>query len=145
MNADYEEIRRLTIDYCWHADTQNASGIVALFGGDYAFDAREFDIPLIQGRDALLEFFEQLLPSHDCSQHVSSNHRIDVDGTSAEGTSYYFMLGIARDGGPISAEGYYEDRYVRTDEGWRISLRRGVPLLPPDMSEVLSVFSSKGK
>jgi len=143
MSADYEAIRRLTIDYCWFADTQDVAGIVALFDGDYVFDATKFGIPRIEGRESLLEFFGSLLPTHQCSQHVSSNHRIDIDGVSAKGTSYYFMMGVAKDGEPISAAGYYADDYILTEHGWRISVRRGVPLLPPDMAGVLRPFTSR--
>lgn len=140
MYTDYEEIRRLTIDYCWFADMRDVSGIVELFGGDYCFDAQEFGIPLVSGRDALHEFFGHLLPNHECSQHISSNHRIDIDGAAGQGTSYYFMVGIAKNHEPVSAAGFYEDAYVRTEDGWRISRRRGVPLLPPEMSGVLTAF-----
>jgi len=143
MSTDYEAIRRLTIDYCWYADTQDVPGIVALFDGDYVFDATKFGIPVIEGRDSLLEFFAALLPGHQCSQHISSNHRIDIAGASAKGTSYYFMMGVAKDGETISAAGYYEDDYILTEQGWRISVRRGVPLLPADMAGVLRPFLSR--
>lgn len=133
MTDDFLAIQRLTIDYCWYADTRDVAGIVSLFTDDCVFDATAFDIPVIRGHEALRELFQKLLPEHEYSQHLAGNHRIDISGDAARGTSYYAMRGRVRDGGGvISASGYYADVYTRTPAGWRIAERRGVPLLPPD-------------
>lgn len=134
MSDDLTQIQRLAADYCWHADHRDVEGIVSLFTEDAVFDARPVGLSQIQGRAALREFFGMLLPLHEYSQHLSGNHRIDLDKQAARGTCYYLMQGAVRGGAPISAAGYYEDTYVRTSDGWRIASRRGVPLGPPRLA-----------
>lgn len=133
MSTDLDDIRRLADDYCWHADMHDVDGIVALFADDGVMDASAVGFGLIRGAAELRRFYEQIIPLHEYSQHLSGTHRIDVDGDEARGTAYYLMHGAVKGGDPISAAGYFEDRYVRTPSGWRILSRRGVPLGPPNL------------
>lgn len=130
MTEDHLAIQRLTSDFCWCADTRDVDGIVALFAADGVFDAEPAGLGVFEGHEALSGFFGSLLPAHEYSQHIIGNHRIDLDGDTATGTSYYLMQGAIKGTGRISAAGYYEDRYVRTSDGWRLQSRRGVPLVP---------------
>ncbi len=133
MNRDMDEIRRLADDYCWYADTHDVDGLVSLFTADGVMDATAVGFDVIAGQHELRSFYEKIMPLHQYSQHLSGTHRIDIDGDEARGTSYYLMHGAVKDAGTISAAGYFQDRYMRTSEGWRIASRRGMPLVPPNL------------
>jgi ketosteroid isomerase-like protein len=133
VRTDSDQIRRLADDYCWYADARDVDGMVSLFTKNGVMDAQAVGMNIIQGHEALREFYKLILPMHEYSQHLSGTHRIDIEGDSAKGTSYYLMQGAIMGAGPISAAGYFEDQYVRTADGWRFSSRRGVPLIPPNL------------
>ncbi|WP_425409877.1 nuclear transport factor 2 family protein [Hyphococcus sp.] len=127
---DFLAIERVVFDYCWFADMQDIDALVSLFDQDGIMDASEFGLPVIKGRQSLRDFFQTLLETHKCSQHLAGNFRVDIAKNEASGTSYYVMEGLLKDSSPISAKGYYKDRFVRTTEGWKILRRKGIPLLP---------------
>jgi 3-phenylpropionate/cinnamic acid dioxygenase small subunit len=61
------------------------------------------------------------------TQHVVANRVIVVDGDSATSRSYFFNpMGFPADDGGLRLffeGGYYNDKLVRTEEGWRIAER----------------------
>ncbi|MFO1189053.1 MAG: nuclear transport factor 2 family protein [Alphaproteobacteria bacterium] len=70
------------------------------------------------------------------SRHVVTNARITVqDSTHATGIVYLTLYkgvpaagdSVVYDTAPESV-GYYEDRYVKTADGWRFAERRSIPL-----------------
>lgn len=83
-----------------------------------------------RGRDELRAFFGRDR-GHTTSRHVVSNALVTVhdDGT-AEGLSYFTLYRDTEakprvpdlDGQPVIL-GHYRDRFVRTDDGWRIAHR----------------------
>lgn len=145
MKHDFEAIRRLADDYCWYADTHDVDGIVGLFTDDGVMDATAVGMQVFRGTEALQAFYAKIIPLHEWSQHLAGTHRIDLGGDTATGTSYYLMHGAVKDGGPISAAGYFEDRYTRTANGWRFASRRGVPLGPPNISEIIEALKPESK
>jgi hypothetical protein len=59
----------------------------------------------------------------DTSQHLVGNHEIQVDGDDATHRCYLQAQHVrqAATGGPnYIVAGRYEDRFRRTDQGWRI-------------------------
>lgn len=54
------------------------------------------------------------------SRHHLTTSRIDVDGDAAQGWSYFFVMRR----GQVIQEGSYIDRFVETQDGWRIAHRR---------------------
>ena len=99
---------------CWTAD------VVADYGA----------IGRFSGIDALTDF---MVASHDAmgpTHHRLSNFVIDVgvggDPDRADARSYVHAVLIATPGDPgswIDAVGHYDDTFVRTGDGWRISHR----------------------
>lgn len=62
---------------------------------------------------------------------MTMNQRItSVDGDTAEGFCYFFQHSILKNGGRTEFTRRYDDSYVRTPEGWKISRRVLVQLLP---------------
>ncbi|PCD03239.1 hypothetical protein COC42_02140 [Sphingomonas spermidinifaciens] len=77
------------------------------------------DVP-IEGRAAVLASFEGRPPR--VTRHICSNIVIDVeDADHASGASV--MLLFTAFGPPLV--GNFDDRFVRTGEGWRFAERRG--------------------
>jgi anthranilate 1,2-dioxygenase small subunit len=61
-------------------------------------------------------------------RHMLSGHRITaVDGDTAEMRASYVVIDTSQDGdSTIFQAGYYQDRLVRTADGWRFSVKRAV-------------------
>lgn len=91
----------------------------------------ESDEARLQGRDELVAFFGRVEP-HRRTRHVSSNVAVRLTGPdAAEGLSYFTLYRAVGekprvpdlDGQPVIL-GQYTDRFVRTEQGWRIAHRR---------------------
>lgn len=85
------------------------------------------DAPVV-GRAAILAAF-RARPGRT-ARHVCANVAIEVESaTSARGTSA-MLLFTAPDAPPLV--GSFDDRFVRTDEGWRFAERRGSLTFPKE-------------
>jgi hypothetical protein len=74
-------------------------------------------------------WLQSFLGRFPMNQHMTLNSRIELDGDVATGRSYFFNpnsfpdeTGTER---MIFVGGYYNDRFVRTPDGWRIAEREG--------------------
>ena len=56
------------------------------------------------------------------TRHVVTNHRVAVDGDTADGEAYFFLVASA-DPAPIRVAGHYRDEYRRTPDGWKMARR----------------------
>jgi ketosteroid isomerase-like protein len=131
VDAEVARIVRLTHDYALYNDTFQVERLIELFMPDAWFDMRPAGLECYEGREAIHAFFEREKRALSHVMHVTSNHRIDVEGDRARGTAYFLAMGITRrEGRENHARGYYQDAYVRTGEGWRFASRSSVPLLP---------------
>jgi ketosteroid isomerase-like protein len=127
---DVDAIVRLTHDYAMLNDTFQVDELMGLFAEGAFFDMEPVGLRRYEGLDAIRDFFEREARALDHLMHVTTNHRIDVDGDRAQGTAYFLAMGITRKGVRNDAHGYYRDTYVRTSEGWRFASRQSNPLLP---------------
>lgn len=60
------------------------------------------------------------------TQHKTGNHRVAVNGETANALSYVhacFVREVDGGGNVYEARGWYDDTFVRTVEGWRIARR----------------------
>jgi ketosteroid isomerase-like protein len=69
--------------------------------------------------DAWVDGVRKGLSGFDATQHVSSNHLVEIRGDEAECTSYV-QASHCFEGERIVLGGYYEMGFARTDSGWRI-------------------------
>lgn len=135
--SDVDDIRDLTYTYAFLVDTRQVDEMVdTVFTEDGVFDATPVGQELMEGAEGIRAFFHEQNKTLMQSVHVTTNHRISVDGDLAHGTVYYLVRGVTSDGSEVSAHGYYDDQYRRTSDGWKISVRKGIPLLPPKLSAV---------
>lgn len=127
---DHRAIVQLTIDYCWALDTGDWDTLRRVFTDDAVTDLGAGGQ---RGIEEIIERVSSALGHLDDSQHMVSTHqiRVDDDGRGAVGRCYLHAQHIRRaaEGGPhFVVAGRYEDRYVRTDDGWRIAERRIVTM-----------------
>lgn len=131
---DYIEIQQLVAKYARAIDTCSNNGY------DYAdlFTPDGMFIPMIngqpgpkiQGREKLAEVSGG--GSRGCKnvgwivqgvRHLYVNHIITPTSEGATGTVDMLMIGLGGDPNKIEHDGYYEDTYVRTPQGWRFKQR----------------------
>lgn len=124
VDADVEQIRRLTADYAWAIDNFQLDDLVALFAEDAVFDMRAFGAPAAaEGKAAVREGFAALIEGLRGCVHMMMNHRIDVTGDTAEGTAYCHAFMTTAAGEKAENLVLYQDRYVREDSGWKFQSR----------------------
>lgn len=142
------ECARLPLLFALHADQGDHAALAALFTQDCVF-ARPFqpDHPF-HGRDRVQAIFRDRPPI--LVRHIVTNVLVDVvNADEARGTNYLAMLSShAAVTPPQEAGGLYvggfEDRYVRTADGWKFASRKGsvalhqggaMPVIPPPSEE----------
>lgn len=119
---DERAIIGLTHTYCWTIDRHEFENLRSVFTADgFARLGRDCN-----GVDDIISRITQALTPLDDSQHIVANHQVTVDGDRATCRCYFHAQHVRRDadGGPnYVIAGRYEDRCVRTDQGWRIEHR----------------------
>jgi hypothetical protein len=128
-DADYVQLCRLVTEHVWRADNGRSDTLHELYVEDGELDLGG-PTPL-RGRQAIHEWGRQLAqnPPWKTIRHVCTDMRFVMDGSdSARGTMVLIVF-MDPDGTQPSAPwniGEDHDRYLRTDEGWRIASRRWV-------------------
>ena len=140
---DYIEIQQLVAKYAKYIDTCSNNGYdyADLYTPDGAFRAeRNGKVSAGSvGREKLAEVSGG--GSKGCKnvgwikqgvKHMYVNHIITASPEGATGTVDMLMIGLNGDPYKIRHEGYYEDTYVRTPQGWRFKSRiHHVPMTTP--------------
>jgi ketosteroid isomerase-like protein len=132
--ADVEAIRALTHRYGLALDSFDVAATVAVFAPDAVFDCTAFGLERLDGHDSLRVFFEHNREAMANQMHLFANHIIAFDGPGeAHGTNYLLQDGYTKNGDRVTCLGLNRDRYVLTDDGWRIRARTITPLVPPKL------------
>ena len=131
---DYIQIQQLVAKYARAIDTCSNNGYdyADLYTADGIFlpMVNGKSIPGIQGREKLAEVSGG--GSKGCKNvgwikqgvhHIYVNHIIAPTPEGATGTVDMMMIGIGGDPNKIVHDGYYEDNYVKTADGWRFKQR----------------------
>jgi hypothetical protein len=121
--ADREDIIDLAVRYTWALDTRNVDELRSVFTPDATATLRGVDC---SGVDSIIDRIGGSILRLDHTQHLVGNHQVTVDGDT--GTHRCQLVGqhvlAGTDGGDnFVVGGYYEDRVVRTPDGWRIAHR----------------------
>ncbi len=119
---DRQAIVDLTIAYTYALDTKSWDDLDRVFLADATADLTE---PL-GDREAIKARIRRALEHLDVSQHMVSNHEIRIDGDDATCRCYLQAQHVrqAAPGSPnFIVAGRYDDRLVRTADGWRIRHR----------------------
>ena len=121
---DERDIRNVAFRYCRALDTRDWPLLDEVFLPDST--AELGSTTTLVGIDAIRGRIRTALEHLDDSQHLVGNHEIDVVGDSATHRCYLQAQHIRAEatGGPnYIVAGRYEDRLVRTPDGWRIAHR----------------------
>jgi hypothetical protein len=131
---DYFEIQQLVAKYARAIDTcaNNGYDYADLYTPDGIFlpNVNGRQIPGIQGREKLAEVSGG--GSKGCKnvgwieqgvRHIYVNHIVTPTPEGASGTVDMLMIGLGGDPNKIEHDGYYEDAYVKTAQGWRFKQR----------------------
>jgi len=131
---DYVQIEQLIAKYARAIDSCSNNGYdyADLFTADGAFVPSFDGKPgnAIQGRERLaaisgggtngcknVPWIEQGV------RHIYTNHVITPSAEGATGVVDMLMIGLGGDPNKIEYDGYYEDTYVKTPQGWRFKQR----------------------
>ncbi|NVB42143.1 nuclear transport factor 2 family protein [Pseudenhygromyxa sp. WMMC2535] len=123
-----EAIKELKTQYARRSDAVfndpgNASAVALadIFTDDGVLDLGPYGS--FSGRTELLDAFENLLPQGTAwTTHYIVNPVICVNGDEAEGSWYYLIQSLPAGEGATLLQlfGGYQDKYVKTNEGWKI-------------------------
>jgi ketosteroid isomerase-like protein len=139
---DRDEIRQLMYRYGHTWDNQDAHGWVNVFTEDGVY--WEGGGPVFKGHEELYWYARDTQPRFSGRFHIVTNQLIDVEGDTAKAHSYFLIV----EGLAPCLSGTYDDKIVRTANGWRFAERivtclypGGFPIAGNDMASW--VFSSE--
>lgn len=117
--AAVREIEQLKYRYVRCLDTKDWDGFAACLLPDATADYAGLEFP---DREALVGYLRESLGAGVVTLHHVHHPEIDVDGDLATGR-WALEDRVLAEAFDFCLEGaaYYEDRYRRTDDGWRIA------------------------
>ena len=77
--------------------------------------------------DAWVERWRPVFEGYDATQHLMANHLFDISGDEATCVSYVRARHVIVTDGVAehyTIGGYYTNRFVRTNAGWKLSVRK---------------------
>src|SRR5215472_12856738 len=126
--TDYLEIAQLVASYGHALDSgygkgENGEAYAGLYTADASFAGAT-------GHDQLVRLGQIQPRGPDFVRHYLTNHVIEPMPGGAKGREYLAVIdnGLNGKASSLFLGGHYEDRYVKTPQGWRIKTRR---LFPP--------------
>ncbi|MEE2768630.1 MAG: nuclear transport factor 2 family protein [Actinomycetota bacterium] len=121
-STDSQAIIDVTVRYCWALDGQRWEDLREVFLAEATAD---LGTGILSGVGAIIERVSSALTPLDDSQHMVTNHQVSLDGDTATCRCYLQAQHVKSvEGGSNYLVGArYEDRLVRTEDGWRIAHR----------------------
>ncbi|MGH2687091.1 MAG: nuclear transport factor 2 family protein [Actinomycetota bacterium] len=123
LAADRADLRHLVESYAAACDGRDLALLQSCFveGGSLTVHQPGRG-PSTMTTPADLDRVPSGLGRYDHTFHLVGNHRVDIDGDQASGDTYCVAHHVQ---GDVDLVIYirYEDRYQRTDAGWRIATR----------------------
>jgi len=122
--ADRQAITDVLVQYCRALDLMDLPALVALFTDDCVVEYGSGEFLRSRGSEALQKSLARMWRWSRTSHHLS-NVLIRFEGEDdAVSSSYVHAWHERPDGSTATIFGQYRDRFVRRDQGWRISERR---------------------
>jgi hypothetical protein len=112
-----EAVRGVLSDYCELVDSGRIGDD---FGALLAADAVMRNPNAVEGREAIVAYYENFLGTVSFARHHIANQKIEVDGDTARHRAHFLAM-LGREGKSILVFGGYDDRLVRRDGRWLIS------------------------
>jgi ketosteroid isomerase-like protein len=133
---DRQAIVDVTHAYCWALDSRDWDALEGVFTPDAVAEITE----PVHGIDAIKDRVAAALGPLDESQHLVATHQVQLDGDRATCRCYIQAQHVKRGtpgGDNYLFAGRYEDRFVRTPDGWRIEHRALIRMWTEGNVEVL--------
>lgn len=127
-----QEISRLIISYAQLNDAGQWPAVAALYTEDGRMSRPTAPDDFIVGRAQILDSFMARPPR--AARHICANILVRLDGPTMATATSQILLFVGETGEPGALPqqsalppmvGTYQDRLVRTAEGWRFAERRG--------------------
>jgi ketosteroid isomerase-like protein len=122
--SDIIAIQQLYAAYNVAADHGDGKAFGGCFTADGVFDLGTMRA---EGSDALAEFANGIPAAAPGSRHIATNVLVEGEGDLATGQAYLMLLNTCSSPPAIMMTGQYEDRLVRSIDGWRFTERRFTP------------------
>jgi 3-phenylpropionate/cinnamic acid dioxygenase small subunit len=120
---DRDDIAAVVLRYATGIDRRDWTLFRSIFTEDCELDYGE--IGAWKGADAVTEFMQQAHALAGHTMHRLTNQVITVDGDSAQARTYVdALIMLADNSSGVNAAGFYDDEFVRTEQGWQIARRR---------------------
>lgn len=116
---DKEAVRTLRYRYHQYINDDRFDEIADLFTDDAVVEIGY--VLRSAGREEIHAAFVAMPSGVKFLKQFIHNHIVDVDGDAATGISYFEAKYAAKDGTSLVVAGKYDEDYVRTPDGWRIS------------------------
>lgn len=116
---DRDEIRELAVRYAHGVWRKDVAAVAALFAEDGVMDTGSGE-PM-RGREAIRATYERTFAADDFYPFVH-NHVVEIDGDGARGWCDLDLRAVINSE-RMTGFGSYEDRYVRTSDGWKFRSR----------------------
>jgi 3-phenylpropionate/cinnamic acid dioxygenase small subunit len=124
--VDRAAIVDAAIAYATTLDARDWEALGALFTDDACWEYSGSG-ERIRGPVAIVARISASLERLDATHHLNGNHVAAVQGDQAEHTCYYQAQHIRHglpEGEKFVGGGRYDDRLIRTPDGWRFTYRR---------------------
>ena len=122
---DRQEITDVMHSYCRFVDLNLPEKQVECFTIDAAADY--YGGTELVGRGAILEMLQEALTRFTATCHTLSNIEISFESPNTANSISYVQAWHRKLSGPeddYEVRGQYHDRWLKTEEGWRISYRK---------------------
>jgi hypothetical protein len=125
---DIEAIKKLQANYghyCdkgWKDKTMHCKEVALLFTEDATWESPNMGV-FSKGRAEITAMFEDMDAGNPFFMHSFTNPIIDIDGDTAKAKWLLFVGGDTDEKATLTY-GSYENKYVRTDQGWLIAAIR---------------------
>ena len=122
---DRQEITDVMHSYCRFVDLNLPEKQVECFTIDATADY--YGGNELVGRGAILEMLQEALTRFTATCHTLSNIEISFESPNTANSISYVQAWHRKPSGPeddYEVRGQYHDRWLKTEEGWRISYRK---------------------
>jgi hypothetical protein len=122
--AAREAIRELPIRYCDCVWRNDMAELVNLFTTDGEFITKgRVREHRASGRDSLMKLYNGLTSGDLTPRPYIHNHVIDLKGNGRASGRCYVEIRDAQHNFEWGGSGFYDDEYVKTDDGWKFKSR----------------------
>lgn len=119
---DRNEIVECQYRYAWGLDSKDEAVLATAFADtiDTYYPDAGVELNGISGPDFGASMISQFAKINMTTQHYMNVYSVEIDGDTAFARTYLRATHVIEGLEPYIVGGYYENNYVRTDEGWRI-------------------------